>query len=160
MKQIQLTYTLSVLSWTEVEEKAKEVIEAAKEASFKAYAPYSHFRVGAAVLLDNDVLVAGNNQENAAFPSGICAERTAVFSANSLYPDSAIRILAIAAQQNGQFLQNPITPCGSCRQVLAESETRFGKEVEIYLYGTSKIYHLTGTKTLLPFCFDSNVFVN
>ena len=157
MEQIKLTYTLSVLSWTELTEKAKKTIEAAKEASYKAYAPYSNFLVGAAVLLEDGTIVTGNNQENAAFPSGICAERTAVFAANSLYPELSIDMLAIAAQNKGEFLKQPVAPCGVCRQVLLESEKRFEKEIEIYLYGTEKIYYIKGIETLLPlnFCSDT-----
>jgi len=156
MKQIEFSYTLSVLSWTELTEEAKKTIEAAKEASYRAYAPYSNFLVGAAVLLEDGTLVTGNNQENAAFPSGICAERTAVFSANSLYPELPVNILAIAAQSQGKFLQRPITPCGSCRQVLLESEKRYGREIEIYLYGMEEIYYLKGIETLLPLSFCSD----
>ena len=154
MKQIEFSYILSVLSWTELTEEAKKTIEAAKEASYRAYAPYSNFLVGAAVLLEDGTLVTGNNQENAAFPSVICAERTAIFSANSLYPELPINILAIAAQSQGKFLQKPITPCGSCRQVLLESEKRYGREIEIYLYGMEEIYYLKGAETLLPLSFS------
>ena len=157
MEQVKLIYTLSVFSWAELPEKAKKAIEAAKDASYRAYSPYSNFLVGAAVFLEDGTIVTGNNQENAALPSGLCAERTAIFSANSLYPEQPIDILAIAAQSNGEFLKNPITPCGACRQVLLESEKRFGKEIEIYLYGTGKIYYLKGVEALLPlgFCSDT-----
>ena len=156
MEQIKLTSMLSVLLWTELTEEAKKIIEAAKEASYRAYAPYSNFRVGSAVLLEDGAVVTGNNQENAASPSGICAEQTAVFSANSLYPEQPIRMLAVTAQTGGEFLKEPVTPCGTCRQVLLESEKRFGKEIEIYLYGTEKVYYLKGIDTLLPlnFCPD------
>ncbi len=154
MKQIEFTYTVSILSWSELTQEAKETIEAAKAASEKAYAPYSHFQVGAAVLLADGTMVTGNNQENAAFPSGLCAERVAVFSANSLYPEQPIKILAIAAQNRGKFQQKPVTPCGSCRQVLLESEKRYGREIEFYFYGTEEIYHLKGTNALLPLSFS------
>ena len=154
MKQIEFSYTLSVLSWSELPEKAKKAIEAAKEASERAYAPYSHFQVGAAVLLADGTVVTGNNQENAAFPSGLCAERIAVFSANSLYPEQPIRILAIAAQSQGKFQPKPVTPCGSCRQVLLESEKRQDKEIEFYFYGTEEIYYVKGTESLLPLSFS------
>ena len=159
MEQIKLTYTLSVLSWSELTEEAKKTIEAAKEASYRAYAPYSKFLVGAAVLLEDGTVITGNNQENAASPNGICAERVAIFSANSLYPELPIHILAIAAQSGGEFLKEPVPPCGSCRQVLLESEKRYGKKVEIYLYGTEKIYYLKGVETLLPLSFCSDTLV-
>jgi cytidine deaminase len=154
MKQLKLTYTFSVLSYSELTDEAKKTVDAAKEASYRAYAPYSNFLVGAAVLLDDGTIVTGSNQENAAFPSGICAERTAVFSANSLYPEQPVKILAIAAQRQGKFVQKPVTPCGSCRQVLLESEKRFGKEIEFYFYGTDEIYYLKGTEALLPLNFS------
>jgi len=153
MKQIKLTYTVSVLSWSELPEEAKKTIEATKEASEKAYAPYSHFQVGAAVLLADGTIVTGNNQENAAYPSGLCAERVAVFSANSLYPEQPIQILAITAQSQGKFQQKPVTPCGSCRQVFLESENRYGREIEYYFYGTEEIYYVKGTEALLPLNF-------
>ncbi|MDR1729751.1 MAG: cytidine deaminase [Prevotellaceae bacterium] len=154
MKQYKLTYTVSVLSWAELPDEAKKAIEAAKAASEKAYAPYSHFQVGSAVLLADGTMVTGNNQENASYPNGLCAERIAVFSANSLYPEQAIKILAIAAQSRGEFQQKPVTPCGSCRQVLLESEKRYGREIEYYFYGTEEIYYVKGTEMLLPLSFS------
>ena len=157
MKQIKLTYTCSVLSGSELTEEAKKTIEAAKDASYRAYAPYSNFMVGAAVLLEDGTLITGNNQENAAFPSGICAERTAVFSANSLYPELPVNILAIAAQSQGKFLKKPVSPCGACRQVLLESEKRYGRKIDIYLYGMEEIYYLKGADMLLPLSFSLNV---
>ena len=157
MEQIKIISTFSILSWSELTKEAKKTIEAAKEASYRAYAPYSNFWVGAAVLLKDETMVMGNNQENAAFASSLCAERTAVFSANSLHPEQSIKILAIAAQSEGKFLEEPVAPCGACRQVILESEKRFSQEIEIYLYGTEKIYYLKGIETLLPlsFCADS-----
>ena len=154
MQQIELSCSLSILSWAEVSGEAQQVIEAAKQATFRAYAPYSGFKVGAAVLLGNDVVVTGNNQENAAYPSGLCAERTAVFSANAQYPDAPVKTIAIAAQREGIFLPNPVSPCGACRQVLLECEKRFGNEMDIYLYGTEKIYYLKGIRNLLPLSFE------
>ena len=160
MEQVKLTGTLSVLYWAELTEEARKTIEAAKEASCRAYAPYSNFRVGSAVLLEDGTMVTGNNQENAASPNGLCAERTAVFSANSLYPGQSIKMLAVAAQTGGEFLKEPVTPCGACRQTLLESEKRFGKEIEIYLYGTEKIYYLKGIETLLPLSFCSDTLIS
>ncbi len=154
MKQIKLTCTISVLSWTELPEEAKEAVEAAKAASYRAYAPYSNFLVGAAALLADGSVVTGNNQENAAFPSGLCAERVAVSAAHSLYPELPVRILAIAAQSQGKFLQKPVTPCGGCRQVLLESEKRHGAEIKYYFYGDEEIYHVKGTESLLPLSFS------
>jgi cytidine deaminase len=159
MKQIQLTSVISILSWEELPEDAKKCIESAKDAASKAYAPYSHFLVGAAVMLDNDLIVTGNNQENAASPSGLCAERTAVFSANSQYPDSPVKILAIAAICKDAFMKKPITPCGSCRQVLLETEKRFGRKIRFYLYGTEKIFYMEGIENLLPLSFHADSFL-
>ena len=154
MQQIELSCSFSILSWSELAGDVQQIIEAAKQATYRAYAPYSGFRVGAAVLLENDVVVTGNNQENAAFPSGLCAERTAVFSANALYPHVPVKTIAIAAQQGGEFFPNPISPCGACRQVLLECEKRFDKKIDIYLYGTEKTYYLKGIRNLLPLCFE------
>ena len=154
MQQINLTCSVSILSWIELPDDAQQVIETAKQATFHAYAPYSGFRVGAAVLLGNGVVVTGNNQENAAFPSGLCAERIALFSANALHSHVPVKTIAIAAQREGKFLPNPVSPCGACRQVMLECEKRFENEMDIYLYGTEKIYYLKGIWNLLPLSFD------
>ncbi len=149
-------YILEVenLTWSELGEEAKSTILRAKENSGKAYSPYSKFSVGAAILLNDGNLIDGNNQENIAYPSGLCAERVAVFSAGATHPDVPIKILAIAAQTDGKFTDNPISPCGACRQVLSECETRYGQEMEIYLFGEKHIYHIHGAKHLLPITFS------
>ncbi|HHT22061.1 MAG TPA: cytidine deaminase [Bacteroidales bacterium] len=133
-----------------------ELIEEAKRQTQKAYAIYSNFQVGAALLLENGKIIGGNNQENAASPSGICAERTAVFYANSQYPDVPIKAIAIAAYTNSDFISSPISPCGSCRQVLLETENRYGKDIQLILYGKKRIYVLNKVRQLLPFSFDGN----
>jgi len=137
----------------ELPEIEKLLIERAKSASVNAYAPYSHFLVGAAVLLENGEIITGNNQENAAYPSGTCAERTAMFYANANYSDVPVTTLAVAAQNAGGFLKDPIAPCGSCRQVLLETEQRYGKKLRVLLYGTSEIAILETVKDLLPLSF-------
>lgn len=137
----------------ELPEIEKLLIERAKSASVNAYAPYSHFLVGAAVLLENGEIITGNNQENAAYPSGLCAERTAMFYANANYPDVPVTMLAVAAQNAGGFLKDPIAPCGSCRQVLLETEQRYGKKLRVLLYGTSEIVLIETVKDLLPLSF-------
>ena len=134
MKQINLTTKITVYSYDECTEVEKNLIDAAKEATSNAYAPYSNFHVGAALLLENGKIVTGNNQENAAYPSGLCAERTAVFYANAQYPDQKIEAIAVAAYYNGQFTDDLISPCGSCRQVLLEVESRYNSPVKILLY--------------------------
>lgn len=114
------------------------MVDCAKEASTRAYAPYSCFSVGAAALLDNGEIIEGSNQENAAYPSGICAERTTLFYAGARYPDSAVRKLAIAAMKDGAYIALPTAPCGACRQVILETENRYDSPIEILLYGEEK----------------------
>ena len=159
MKQLSYITKLTEYQQSEIPEEYSRLIEIAKQQTQSAYVPYSKFHVGAAVLLDNDMVVGGNNQENAAYPSGTCAERTAIFYANSQYPEVAVRTIAIAAYSDGEFLNEPITPCGSCRQVLLETENRFGKDIAIVLYGREKTYVLTNVAALLPLSFGrSNLF--
>jgi len=134
---------------------ARLLVEAAQEASARAYAPYSQFQVGAALRLSNGKIIEGNNQENAAYPSGLCAERVACFYANSMYPDSAIEAIAICASNKDGFLPNPIPPCGSCRQVLLEAEVRYGSDIKVILFGTERIIMIDRIKDLLPIWFDS-----
>ncbi len=138
----------------ELSETDKKLIVIAREVSGKAYAPYSGFFVGAAAQLDNDEIVTGNNQENAAFPSGLCAERVAVFHANSVFPDLGIKTLAITAHSQSGLIRLPVTPCGACRQVLLETEIRFGKPIRIILDGKEKILLFEGIENLLPFSFN------
>lgn len=130
------------------------LVEKAKEATMQAYAPYSKFRVGAAVLLENGVIVTGTNQENAAYPSGLCAERVAIFYANSQYPDQPVKAIAVASFFNGKFNENPVYPCGSCRQVLLETETRYSKPMDVIMYGSNAIQLVSSAARLLPLSFD------
>ena len=159
MKEKKIVTALTVYMHDELPEDYLKVINAAKEASNRAYAPYSNFQVGAAILLDNGNIVSGSNQENSAYPSGTCAERTAMFYANSQYPDAKPLIIAVAAQTGGAFLENPITPCGSCRQVLIESEVRYQKDITVLLYSEKAVYRLNNTKALLPLAFDNTFLV-
>ena len=133
----------------------RELAQAAIEATKSSYAPYSHFNVGAAVRLDNGKIIKGSNQENAAYPSGLCAERTAMFYASSNYPENAMTGIAIAASQNGILCDNPATPCGSCRQVMAQYQTKGGQPMEILLIGGKKIWKFGRVDDLLPLIFDS-----
>ena len=137
----------------ELSEEDKELVEAAKQATNSSYAPYSKFRVGAAARLQNSVVVVGANQENAAFPSGLCAERTALFAAGAQHPDQPVVALAIAARKGSRFLDKPITPCGNCRQVISGMEDRHGIPIRILLYGTEGIYVSEGISPLLPLRF-------
>ena len=136
----------------------KELYEKALSVAKNAYAPYSNFHVGAACLLENGNIVIGANQENAAFPSGLCAERTAIFAAQANHPDQPITTLAIAARNVNGLLKSPISPCGACRQVVLEIEDRYQRPVRILLYGTEGIYVFKSIKDLLPFSFvDANM---
>jgi len=147
---------VSIYSFDELDSSKQMLINKAKEQVTKAYAPYSKFHVGAAVELENGEIFAGSNQENSAYPSGLCAERVAMFFANAQYPDQPVKTLAIAAFTNGNFLAEPITPCGSCRQVLLETEQRFEKDITILLYGTNHVYEIKNVKQLLPLCFEKS----
>ncbi len=147
---------ISVYKFEELSAEFQMLIERAKEQVINAYAPYSEFHVGAAVQLENDEIFTGSNQENSAYPSGLCAERVAMFYANSQYPRVPVKTLAIAAFTKGSFLADPVTPCGSCRQVLLETETRFEKDITILLYGTEYIYKIDNVKQLLPLCFEKS----
>ena len=126
------------------------------EATRRSYAPYSHFSVGAAALLANGVVVTGTNQENAAYPSGLCAERTTLFYANSQYPDQAVVTLTIAARTEKDFIDTPIPPCGACRQVILETEKRYKQPIRILLYGKKCIYEVQSIGHLLPLSFDAS----
>lgn len=153
MKEIKLEIHVRSLNYGELNETDRCLTDAAREATSRSYSPYSHFAVGAAALLENGTIVTGSNQENAAYPSGTCAERTTVFYANSQYPDQPILTLAIAARNEAGFLEQPISPCGACRQVLLETEQRYGKPMRILLCGRTGVYELQGVKDLLPLSF-------
>ena len=135
-----------------------ELAEKCKEAAINAYAPYSQFSVGAAVRLANGKIVTGNNQENAAYPSGLCAERVAVFYANAQYPNESVEALAVIAMNSKkEVLKVPAPPCGSCRQVLLETEQRFKKPMKIILVGSESIRIIENAKSLLPLNFDKDM---
>jgi len=144
---------LEYASEAELNLEDKELINQAKEASGRAYSPYSKFSVGAAVLLDNGKIIQGNNQENAAYPSGLCAERVALFYANANYLESKVLTIAIAAKSGGIFTKLPVTPCGSCRQVILETGNRFKQKIKIILYGEDKIQIIEDAGNLLPISF-------
>ena len=154
MKELALKTTIYVADFSELTDQERELIEQAKASTYNSYAPYSHFHVGAAVLLKNGIIIPGCNQENAAFPSGICAERSALFAAGAQYPDQPVMMLAIAARNGkGEFQAEPVSPCGPCRQVLIETETRFKQPVRILLYGTNRVFVMDGIKELMPLSF-------
>ena len=138
-------------SISELPETDVKLIYAAREASKNAYSPYSNISVGAAVLLQNGEIISGNNQENSAYPNGLCAERVALFYANSKYSDNGV--LAIAVSSNNYNGTEPISPCGSCRQALKETEVRFQQKIRVILDGSKKILVFDGIDNLLPFAF-------
>ncbi len=141
----------------ELPEEWRKLLEKAGQTAQKAYTPYSHFNVGAALLLNNGEVVTGNNQENAAYPSGLCAERTAVFYASAQYPDVPFNKIAITAINKNEKLTRPISPCGSCRQALLEYEQKFQQRIEVLLAGEEgEIYVFQSVEDLLPFSFSSS----
>lgn len=155
MTNIEICTKIKVCNYEELSFDEKKVINEAKKSSAGAYAPYSKFQVGAAVLLQNGEIVCGSNQENIAYPSGLCAERTALFAAGACHPDTPVVALAVAAQSNGAFTRKSIAPCGSCRQVIVETERRFGHPVRVLLYGEEAVHIIESGKELLPFGFDA-----
>ncbi|MDE5947799.1 MAG: cytidine deaminase [Prevotella sp.] len=149
---------IDVCRQDELSEMEQLLVNKAIEATDRAYAAYSHFRVGAALLLANGEIVLGCNQENAAYPVTICAERSALFSAGAQYPDQPVVAIAIAARdESGQLLGEPITPCGSCRQAMIETERRYSRKVKILLYGTERIYVIDGIGQLMPLSFTDDM---
>ena len=154
MKKKNIDITIDRYNENELNETERTLVHHAIAATHNSYSPYSHFSVGACVLLDDDTMVIGANQENAAYPVGLCAERSAIFAAQSQYPDKAIKAIAIAARDiSGQLLSKPITPCGSCRQVILEMEQRYNNDVRILLYGREYVYIVKTIKDLLPLSF-------
>jgi cytidine deaminase len=159
MKEISITSTFTIFdSVSELPTAVFSLMEQAVEIRKKAYAPYSHFRVGVAILLDNDKIVLGSNQENAAYPSGLCAERVAIFSAGALYPEAKIIKMAITATADHNPTLTPIPPCGACRQSISEYEIKQEQPIEIYFMGESgSIYKSDSLKNLLPLMFDKKL---
>ena len=156
MKKLSKTINWSILSDDELNGNDLKLVRAAKDATSGSWSPYSGFKVGAALLLEDGTVVTGSNQENAAYPSGLCAERTALFTAGHSHPDKAVTALAIAARNDNGFTAQPITPCGACRQVLSETEQRGGKPIRYILYGTQGTMVIEGgTDAILPFCFGA-----
>ncbi len=155
MKEYKIITTLYEYdSVSELSEQEQELVKRAKKAVSRSYAPYSKFNVGAALLLDNGEIIEGNNQENSAYPSGLCAERVAIFYANSMYPDNRVATIAITSFSNGRFSSFPIPPCGACRQVLLETEERYKQPLKVLLCGEEKIVQINSVKDLLPIHFE------
>ena len=151
---ISIPYTeFSDLS--QLETTDRELVESAILSANDAYAPYSGFHVGVAIRLENGEIVTGNNQENAAFPSGLCAERVALFSAGAQNKDVAPQSMAIVAIKDNEITENPVTPCGACRQVFIETEMRYSKPFSLVLVGKKKMCKFERATLLLPLSFNS-----
>ena len=153
MEHKSLTISYTERPETELEPQWQQLVASAKEATLGAYAPYSQFYVGAAVLLEGGEVVCGSNQENAAFGAGTCAERTAVYYAHATHPDATIEAIAIAASKDGEFQRKAVAPCGACRQALLEYEHLAGKPMRVVLYGADEVCVVEGIASLLPLCF-------
>lgn len=153
MKELKIITKITISSYTELSEEEKRLIDAVKNASENAYAPYSQFKVGSAVLLGNGKTITGNNQENIAYPSGMCAERVALYYANATFPDVKIKSIAVAAYFDRDYVER-ISPCGSCRQVLQEVENRQKSPIRILLYGKNEIYIVESVQDLMPLGFS------
>lgn len=153
MKPIELTINIQFCQYNELGDADQKMIQEAIKATEGSYAKYSHFNVGAAVLLDDGTVVRGANQENAAFPSGLCAERVALFAAQAQYPEMPVKTLAIAAKNEHGLTPKPVSPCGACRQVMIEVEQRYHVPMRILLYGTDGVYVVDAAEKLLPLSF-------
>lgn len=156
MKKIELVSTFTVYPGiSQLPKDVFDLMSKAIEIRRKAYAPYSKFKVGTAILLDNNEVIVGSNQENAAYPSGLCAERVAIFQAGTLFPENEILKIAISATSDLKPVNNPIPPCGACRQSIAEYEIKQKTPIEIYFMGESgEIYKSDSLSNLLPLSFD------
>lgn len=155
MKEYKLEIPVLQKQIDELTGKEIEWREAAIAAAKQAYAPYSNFQVGAVVILEDDTIVTGNNQENAAYPSGLCAERVALFSAGAHFPGKTVKTIVIVAIKDG-VIQDKISPCGACRQVLLESEMRYNYPIQIILCGKEEVRFIRSAKSLLPLSFDAD----
>ncbi|MFK7833011.1 MAG: cytidine deaminase [Winogradskyella sp.] len=159
MKEVKIETTLQVYTdLNELPNDIQNLMQAAIEARENAYAPYSKFNVGAAIWLDNNEVIIGSNQENACYPSGLCAERTAIYYAGAKYPKAKILKMAITASSQNQVTDKPIPPCGSCRQSIAEYEIKQEAPIEIYFMGAKgKVVKSKSLANLLPLLFESSV---
>lgn len=155
MKSITISTTIDIYeSIDELPLEVSELMKQAFEARDKAYAPYSKFNVGAAILLDNNEVISGSNQENASYPSGLCAERTAIYYAGAKYPEAIIKRIAISATSINHAVTEPIPPCGACRQAISEYEIKQNEPIEIYFMGESgKVAKSNSLRDLLPLAF-------
>ncbi len=158
MKKIDVVASATVYDdVSELPSDVQMLMNKAVEARKQAYAPYSKFQVGVALLLENNQIVLGNNQENAAYPSGMCAERVAIWKASSDYPGVKVKQLVITASSINSVVDRPVGPCGACRQTLSEYEINQKEPIEIYFMGAvGKVVKSESLLSLLPFSFDSS----
>lgn len=152
MKTIRLETEVKAYAYDELSDDDRRLVDEAKRMTATSYAPYSRFHVGAAILMADGSVATGSNQENAAYPSGTCAERTAAYHASAVKPGVAMKKIAVAAWTGGRFQGRPISPCGACRQALAEYEKLYGP-IEVLLYGEECVYVLPSVASLLPLTF-------
>lgn len=152
MKTIRLETEVKVYAYDELSDDDRRLVDEAKRMTATSYAPYSRFHVGAAIRMADGSVATGSNQENAAYPSGTCAERTAAYHASAVKPGVAMKKIAVAAWTGGRFQSRPISPCGACRQALAEYEKLYGP-IEVLLYGEECVYVLPSVASLLPLTF-------
>lgn len=158
MKELNINICFRLYQMDELSETDRQLVDKAIQATANSYARYSHFNVGAALRLLDGQIVIGANQENAAYPCGLCAERTAIFAAQAQRPDQPITDIAIAAKNSNGLLAAPISPCGQCRQVMLEIEDRYNRPLRILLYGTNGVLVADSTKDLMPLHFvDANM---
>lgn len=155
MTDRKLIISYKEYAFDELSGEDRQLVEAAVGAMRNAYSPYSNFKVGAAVRLSDGSIVIGSNQENAAYPSGLCAERTAMFAASAQHPELDIRSLAVAGGLNGQLEDVPASPCGACRQVMAQYQRKAGAPLSVLVVGAEKVWKFERVDDLLPFIFDS-----
>lgn len=155
MEEIKTTSTIQQYSSiSELSAEDQQLLKDAKEAVNTSYAPYSKFHVGCALILENGVIIKGSNQENIAYPSGLCAERVAIFHAGAAYPDVPIKTMAITVKAEGYLVDKPITSCGACLQSMSEFELKFNKPMRIILQGeTGNIWIADSLRTFMPFMF-------
>lgn len=156
MKEFTISTQIQFFSTDELPVADQQLVKDAQQMTRTSYSPYSRFQVGAALRLADGQVFRGSNQENAAFPTGLCAERTAFFAAQANAPEVAPVAIAIAAFTDGAFTSKPVSPCGSCRQALLEAETRYHQPIRVLLYGTDGVYVIESVRALLPLDFDGS----
>lgn len=158
--QKQITIPYQCVRFEELDKCDQALVQCAQKASEQAYAPYSKFQVGCSLAFEDGQILSANNQENASYPCGTCAERAVLFYAHANFPDKPIKSIAIAAFSHGSFTPSPVPPCGACRQALLEYETLFKQDIRVLMYGEKEIWIVPSIRTLLPFQFSNENIEN